>query len=64
LRDLELFKLFLALPYEMALGQIMDSAVSRMLIERNVPGLTKVLNVQKNAGNGLRNLRNLLAEHR
>jgi hypothetical protein len=60
LRDLELFKLFLALPYETALGQIMDSAVSRVLIERNVPGLTKVLSSQKNAGNGLQNLRSLL----
>lgn len=60
LRDLQLFKLFLALPYEQALGQIMNSSVSRELIERNVPGLTEVLSDQKNTGNAMRNLRGLL----
>jgi len=59
-RDLELFKLFLALPYEQALGQIMNSSVSCELIERNVPGLTCVLSSQKNSGNTMRNLRGLL----
>ena len=61
-RDLELFKLFLALPYDQALGQIMNSAVSRELIERNVPGLTQVLSDQKNTGNAMRNLRGLLKQ--
>jgi hypothetical protein len=60
LRDLELFKLFLALPYEKAVSQIIDSAVSCELIERNVPGLTQVLSDQKNSGNAMRNLRGLL----
>jgi hypothetical protein len=59
-RDLELFKLFLALPYDQALGQIMNSGVSGELIERNVPGLTQVLSDQKNTGNAMRNLRGLL----
>jgi hypothetical protein len=59
-RDLELFKLFLALPYDQALAQIMNSEVSRELIERNVPGLTQVLSDQKNTGNVMRNLRDLL----
>ena len=59
-RDLELFKLFLALPYEQAVAQIMNSAVSCELIERNVPGLTRVLSDQKNTGNAMRNLRGLL----
>ena len=59
-RDLELFKLFLALPDEQALAQIMNSAVSCELIERNVPGLTRVLSSQKNSGNTMRNLRGLL----
>ena len=59
-RDLELFKLFLALPYEQALGQIMNSAVSRELIERNVPGLSQALSDQKNSGNSMRNLRSLI----
>ena len=60
LRDLELFKLCLALPYDQAIGQIVNSAVSRELIERNVPGLTQVLSDQKNTGNFMRNLRVLL----
>ncbi len=59
-RDLELFKLFLNLPYEQAVGQIMNSAVSQELIERNVPGLTQVLSDQKNTGNAMQNLRGLL----
>jgi hypothetical protein len=63
-RDLELFKLFLALPYQQALGQIMNSDVSRELIERNVPGLTQVLSDQKNTGNAMRNLRGLLNQLR
>jgi hypothetical protein len=59
-RDLELFKLFLALPYEQAVAQIMNSEVSQELIERNVPGLTGVLSEQKNTGNFMKNLRVLL----
>lgn len=59
-RDLELFKLYMSLPYEQALGQIMNSAVSRALIERNVPGLTTMLSDQKNTGNFMKNLRGLL----
>ena len=59
-RDLELFKLYMSLPYEQALGQIMNSAVSRVLIERNVPGLTTMLSDQKNTGNFMKNLRGLL----
>lgn len=60
LRDLQLFKMFLALPDEQAIDQIMDSAVSKALIERNVPGLTRVLSHQKNTGNAMKNLRVLL----
>lgn len=63
-RDLELFKLFLALPHQQAVAQIMDSAVSRELIERNVPGLTQTLSDQKNTGNLMRNLRGLLNQRR
>jgi hypothetical protein len=59
-RDLELFKLFLALPYEQAVAQIMNSAISCELIERNVPGLTRALSDQKNTGNAMKNLRGLL----
>lgn len=60
LRDLELFKLCLALPYDQALGQIVNSSVSCELIERNVPGLTQAISDQKNIGNFMRNLRVLL----
>jgi len=64
LRDLELFKLFLALPYDQVIGQIMNSDVSLELIERNVPGLSQVLSDQKNTGNAMRNLRGLLKTER
>lgn len=57
LRDLELFKLFLRLPFDLAQGQIMNSTVSKQLIEQNVPGLTKAISDQKNTNNALRNLR-------
>lgn len=57
LRDLELLKLFLQLPFELARGQILDSTVSKELIERNSPGLTSVISDQKNSGNYMRNLR-------
>jgi hypothetical protein len=60
LRDLELFKLFLQLPYDLAHGQIMDSAVSQQLIENNVPGLTTVISDQKNSNNCMKNLQRLL----
>ena len=59
LRDLELFKLFLQLPTDLAKSQIMHSEVSRLLIERNVPGLSMAISDQKNTGNFLRNLRQL-----
>jgi hypothetical protein len=60
LRNLELFKLFLQLPFELAKAQIMDSAVSRQLIEKNVPGLADVISDQKNSGNYMKNLQRLL----
>lgn len=60
LRDLDLFKLFLQLPFELAKSQILDSTVSRNLIERNVPGLSTALSPQKNTRNYMKNLKNLL----
>jgi hypothetical protein len=60
LRDLEIFKLFLRLPTEQALTQIMDSAISKQLIENNSPGLTQIISDQKNAGNVMKNLCSLL----
>ena len=59
LRDLELLKIILAMPYEDQLAQIMDSKISSAIIERNVPGLSKHLSTQKNYGNFMSNLKNL-----
>ena len=61
-RDLELFKLFLQLPLDLAQAQIMDSTVSRQLIEQNCPGLTSMISDQKNSGNPLKNLVGLYNE--
>jgi hypothetical protein len=60
LRDLELFKLFLQLPVDQVKSQVLDSTISRDLIERNVPGLSTALSPQKNTGNYMKNLKNLL----
>lgn len=56
LRDLEIFKLMLRLPLTDAIGQIMDSSLSKKLIDQNVPGLSKHLSDIKNSGNTLSNL--------
>jgi hypothetical protein len=51
LRDLDITKMILNLPFELVRDQILDSAVSRQLIERNCPGLSGILSSQKNTGN-------------
>jgi hypothetical protein len=56
LRDLEIFKLFLRLPVDQALGQIMNSDISIRLIENNKPGLSKLISDQKNSNNYMLNL--------
>jgi hypothetical protein len=56
LRDLEIIKLLLRLPATEALGQIMNSDISRSLIEKNKTGLTSVISDQKNSGNSMKNL--------
>lgn len=61
LRDLELFKMFLGLPRDVLLEQIMSSQVSIDLIEKNVPGLSGIISDQKNTGNSLSNLRRLIS---
>lgn len=60
LRDLEIFKLFLRLPIEAALGQILDSSISIKIIEQNCPGLSQFLSDKKNYGNVLSNLSGLI----
>lgn len=64
LRDLEIFKLMLRLPAQDALGQIFNSQLSKDIIEINDPGLTQLLSEQKNTGNAMANLANLLLAHR
>ena len=48
LRDIEITKLLLRLPLESAIGQVLDSALSKKLIERNILGATAWLSNQKN----------------
>ena len=63
LRDLEIFKLMLQLPLDSALKQILNSDISRRLIEQNCPGLTSVISTQKNSGNDMENLCDFLDQH-
>ena len=56
LRDLEIFKTLIRLPVQYALGQIMHSQISKQLIEKNKPGLSRLISNQKNSGNVLSNL--------
>ena len=60
LRDLEIYKMFLRLEPEVAIGQVMDSQISLNLIERNCPGLSSIISDQKNSGNYLKNLADYL----
>jgi hypothetical protein len=60
LRDLDIIKLLLRLPPEQAFGQIMNSKISKALIEQNQAGLTRVISDQKNSGNAMKNLVDLM----
>lgn len=57
LRDLEIFKVFLRLSVTDAVDQIMNSSISRLLIERNAPGACSMLGDQKNTGAVMANLK-------
>jgi hypothetical protein len=59
LRDLEIFKILMRLPLSDAIDQIMDSTLSRALIEKNVPGATELISDQKNTEPILKNLNRL-----
>jgi len=56
LRDLEIFKLFLRLPIEDQIDQFLDSKITKNIIERNCPGLSRLVADQKNSGNWMKNL--------
>ena len=63
LRDLEIFKLLLQLPLEHAIGQILNSNISRALIERNKSGLSSLISDQKNTGHSMKNLVEFFQQH-
>lgn len=56
LRDIEVFKLCLRMPVDSAIQQVIDSRLSRDLINRNVPGLDAIVSDQKNSDNPRKNL--------
>jgi hypothetical protein len=56
LRDLEVTKLLFRIPLESAVGQILNSDLSKKLIERNIPGATAWISDQKNTGAMRKNL--------
>jgi hypothetical protein len=62
LRDLEILKIIMRLPKENSTGQIINSEFSTALIERNMPGGSKLISNQKNTGPTLKNL-NEFFEH-
>jgi len=56
MRDLEILRLCLSLPWIDQVDQILDSGISRELIQRNDPDLSKLLSPEKNKNNYLKNL--------
>jgi hypothetical protein len=56
LRDLEILKIIMRLPKENSTNQIINSEFSTALIERNMPGGSKLISNQKNTGPTLTNL--------
>jgi hypothetical protein len=63
LRDLDVLKLMLRLPVEAAVAQILDSSISKKLIEKNLPGATAWISDQKNTGAIRKNLTHQLKIH-
>lgn len=60
LRDLEIFKTILRMPVTDCVDQILDSKLSKALIERNMPGGTALISDQKNNLTPMKNLVNFL----
>jgi hypothetical protein len=59
LRDLAILKIIMRLPLKDAIEQIVDNRFSQLLIERNLPGGSRLLSEQKNTGPTLKNLNDL-----
>jgi hypothetical protein len=64
LRDLDMFKIIMRLPLDQAADQILNSGFSTALIERNMPGGSKLISNQKNTGPELKNLNKLFDHHK
>jgi hypothetical protein len=60
MRDHEILKLMLNLPWRDQVEQMLGGAISRELIERNAPDMLDLLSIQKNTGNYLEKLDRLL----
>jgi hypothetical protein len=60
IRDLEILKLMLNLPWRDQVGQMLNSTISQELIAINSPDVLEILSVQKNTDNYLENLVHLL----
>lgn len=56
LRDIELIKILVRMPMESTVDQILNSGLSKKLIERNIPGATDWISDQKNTGAMRKNL--------
>jgi hypothetical protein len=63
LRDLEIYKLILRLPLNEAVDQIFNSDFSIRLIEKNMPGASKLISDQKNDMSPMKNLIKFLDLH-
>lgn len=61
MRDLEILKEFLSMPWHIQQGQMLNSDISRQLIVRNWPPALTILSKQKNHENYLENLEELIA---
>jgi len=56
LRDLDIFKIMLRLPIDIAIGQIFDSLISKHLIDLNMPEASNLISDNKNSLNPMKNL--------
>ena len=56
LRDLRIMKILLRMPLASTTPQIMNSSISKELMDRNYPGISSAISDQKNTGNALKNL--------
>ena len=63
LRDIDLIKILVRMPIESTVDQILNSGLSKKLIERNIPGATSWISDQKNSGAMRKNLGRRLETH-